>query len=81
LGNTSRIESSFAPAASKPATHRGARWPNELVGYLGHLRETNDLFGNLALIWQPCPYLATLLLFGHLARSPAASEKFEEDEM
>jgi hypothetical protein len=25
-------------------------------------------------------YLATLLLFGHLARSSPASEKFEKDE-
>jgi hypothetical protein len=25
-----------------------ARWPNKLLGHLGHLRETNDLFGNLA---------------------------------
>jgi hypothetical protein len=25
-----------------------ARWPNKLLGHLGHLRKTNDLFGNLA---------------------------------
>ena len=25
-----------------------ARWPIKLLGHLGHLRETNDLFGNVA---------------------------------
>jgi hypothetical protein len=32
-----------------------ARCPNQLLGHLGHLRETNDLFGHLALIWPSCP--------------------------
>jgi hypothetical protein len=30
------------------ALTRKARWPNKLLGHLGHLHETNDLFGNVA---------------------------------
>ena len=36
----------LATQASPPVNE--ARWPNELLGHLGHLRETNDLFGNVA---------------------------------
>src|SRR5271154_1455733 len=36
-----------------PLTH--ARWPNNLLGHLEHLRETKDLLGNLARSIQTSP--------------------------
>ena len=38
----------FAPFRRIGTRRLQARWPNKLLGHLGHLRETNDLFGNLA---------------------------------